>query len=540
MALDARVNFGKVVVSTGYDASATSITLVAGEGAKLPSTAPFNLVWWNNTTYADPSDDPSREVVRCTARAGDVLTITRAQEATSAADHNASGCVYKMLCGATKKVIDDLELLSIDVGTTYVWVTEYGAVGDGTTNDKAAIQAAIDAVVAAGGGVVHFPKGTFKCSTGLTVGAKVTLRGYGRDVSVLSLAAATGDLITLNANADSFHIEEMKLTTSAASTGWAITAPSSVVRDPIIECVHITNFLKGIKITGDQLHMRISNCRMTGQGGATSGGIGIQIGDGTFGGNQCLVDSCYTSSYETHYRMSTSAFVVLNPEPETGTTAFLFENSAAGVVSMPWWGSGGSAFTTDFDIQTGNGILLLGYSSLSFKINYGNASARGRTIILPERLDSSEGASYRGIKLGNAYIFGASDPCLAWVDNNYFCGWRRRTISSEITLSGATTDWSNAIPAGCVVIGVASYITQTITGSGVTAKSIGTPSATTIWANANGGLAAGSTTALGNTTQSPTTYNSATSIRVTAVGGTFSGGKIRLALTYDTLEPPTA
>jgi len=39
MALDPVKNFAKVEVSTGYDAAATSITLVSGQGAKLPAAS---------------------------------------------------------------------------------------------------------------------------------------------------------------------------------------------------------------------------------------------------------------------------------------------------------------------------------------------------------------------------------------------------------------------------------------------------------------------------------------------------------------------
>lgn len=40
-------------------------------------------------------------------------------------------------------------------------VKSYGAIGDGSTDDTSAIQAAIDAAAAAGGGVVYFPAGTY-------------------------------------------------------------------------------------------------------------------------------------------------------------------------------------------------------------------------------------------------------------------------------------------------------------------------------------------------------------------------------------------
>jgi len=112
MALDAVKNFGKVEVSQGYDDVATSIILSAGDGAKLPNPAAdgeFNLIWWNTTDYVDPSDDPNKEIVRCTARSTDTLTIARAQEGTAASTKNTEVKVYRMILGLTAKMITDIE-----------------------------------------------------------------------------------------------------------------------------------------------------------------------------------------------------------------------------------------------------------------------------------------------------------------------------------------------------------------------------------------------------------------------------------------------
>ena len=111
MALDPVKNFAKVEVSTGYDAAATSIVLTAGGGAKLPDPATdgaFNLVWWNDTDYKDPADDSNKEIVRCTARSTDTLTVTRAQEGTTATVKNVAGKTYKMVLAMTKKMKDDI------------------------------------------------------------------------------------------------------------------------------------------------------------------------------------------------------------------------------------------------------------------------------------------------------------------------------------------------------------------------------------------------------------------------------------------------
>lgn len=108
---DAIKNFAKVEVSTGYAAGAVTVVLQAGEGAKLPDPVgdgEFNLVWWDSTNYADPADDPLVEIVRCTARSTDTLTVTRAQEGTADTNKNTGGATYKMILAPTKKTIDDI------------------------------------------------------------------------------------------------------------------------------------------------------------------------------------------------------------------------------------------------------------------------------------------------------------------------------------------------------------------------------------------------------------------------------------------------
>lgn len=103
------MNFAKVTVSTGYSSAATSIVLLSGHGAKLPSADfPFPLVWWNATDYASPEDDPFVEVVSVTARTGDTVTVVRAQEGTSASNHNTGGKTYRMVLTLTKSMWDQI------------------------------------------------------------------------------------------------------------------------------------------------------------------------------------------------------------------------------------------------------------------------------------------------------------------------------------------------------------------------------------------------------------------------------------------------
>src|ERR1017187_6566191 len=112
MALDAAKNWAKANLSTGYATGDKSVVLVSGGGAKFPA-APFNAVWYNSTDYSNPGDDASAEIVRVTVISTDTLTITRAQESTSAANHNTAGKTYTLFAGPTAKLLTDILGISI-------------------------------------------------------------------------------------------------------------------------------------------------------------------------------------------------------------------------------------------------------------------------------------------------------------------------------------------------------------------------------------------------------------------------------------------
>jgi hypothetical protein len=62
----------------------------------------------------------------------------------------------------------------------FVSVRDYGTVGDGVTDDTTAIQKALDAVQAAGGGTVFIPVGTYKTTATLNLPALVSVEGQGQ------------------------------------------------------------------------------------------------------------------------------------------------------------------------------------------------------------------------------------------------------------------------------------------------------------------------------------------------------------------------
>jgi hypothetical protein len=62
---------------------------------------------------------------------------------------------------------------------------DHGARGDGASNDTTALQQAIDAAVAAGGGTVRIGAGTYMISRGLTYGSNIALEGEGPERTII-------------------------------------------------------------------------------------------------------------------------------------------------------------------------------------------------------------------------------------------------------------------------------------------------------------------------------------------------------------------
>lgn len=82
----------------------------------------------------------------------------------------------------------------------------YGAVGNGVTDDRPAIQRAIDAAVAAGGGIVFFPGGkTYLLTSGLTCTSnKVSFMGAGATSSILTITLTNVSILTITAGVATF------------------------------------------------------------------------------------------------------------------------------------------------------------------------------------------------------------------------------------------------------------------------------------------------------------------------------------------------
>lgn len=107
---DAHANFAYSTVDgqPSPPLSGTSLTVRAGDGVLFPAT-PFNVTVWPPNVMPLASN---AEIVRVTSIVGDLLTITRQQEGTSA---RAVQTGWQIAETITSKVITDIEMVSLNV-----------------------------------------------------------------------------------------------------------------------------------------------------------------------------------------------------------------------------------------------------------------------------------------------------------------------------------------------------------------------------------------------------------------------------------------
>lgn len=107
-------------LASGISNVATSVTLTTGSGALFPSPSAgqqFAL------TFTDAATGLLNEIVYCTARTGDVLTIVRAQESTSALNWSAGDVAANLVTAASLAAF--LQTSSISIRTKLVADTSF-------------------------------------------------------------------------------------------------------------------------------------------------------------------------------------------------------------------------------------------------------------------------------------------------------------------------------------------------------------------------------------------------------------------------------
>ena len=156
-------------------------------------------------------------------------------------------------------------------------VKDYGAKGDGVTDDTNAIKSALNKLVGGIGGIIYFPTGTYLISNTIMIGGNVTICGDGVFNSNIKLADNSNCNVISNADGVimyylSIHDIGIDGNVEHNSSGSGILLHN--VSDTQIYNVRITNFKEnGIHLTSNKysLSPMIYNCFIRGSDGKTTG-----------------------------------------------------------------------------------------------------------------------------------------------------------------------------------------------------------------------------------------------------------------------------
>ncbi len=156
----------------------------------------------------------------------------------------------------------------------YVSVKDFGAVGDGTTDDTSAIQDAIDAAVASKQSL-YIPAGTYKLTASLTISDEIVVYGDGNQQSILKLYTSSSSTFAIvcdlpdNSSVVGLNIGNIGITgDGGAADGGGIylatTATNSAISQSSIHDVYIKNVTTGVSLNGVVYMCDFSRITVTG------------------------------------------------------------------------------------------------------------------------------------------------------------------------------------------------------------------------------------------------------------------------------------
>ncbi len=359
---------------------------------------------------------------------------------------------------------------SADMSSSGSWVnvkdSTYGAVGNGSTDDKAAIQSAIDAL--SNGGTVYFPPGTYKVSGALVIGSgdkSIKLVGAGGHFplatlaggSIIKTSSASANIIEIT-NARSIEISSLGFDSSATSTGnAAIKAESTTNLQAIsINEVYIRNKTIGIEIKGYS-NTDIRDIEIREFPNAT-GTVGILVDQGSdtrvdqIRLENIIIDGLTGSSAHSHalafqFKNYTNSIWMKDCAGLRCNKGLVFD-STLGNVSSTNPGSFFRVDNCDFDQNGVNGIYIAGGSYIWVTNNYVSSNLNSGLITTSTfggvlRIDGSDfrGNSYHGIYINSTshhkiHITNAHCGKNSQASNNTYHGIVVTSSANDVTIMG--------------------------------------------------------------------------------------------------------
>jgi len=259
----------------------TNPTLTAG-GIPTGSTATC-------TQIADPSTGLGASfVVQCTVR--DSLNNVYTQTCVFGTRNSAG--IVPLASGETAARsnthgwVETVNQAMI-AGSSVHNITTYGAKTDPTFDSAASIQAAINAVVAAGGGVVYFPPGLWRVDSTLTIASSVPIQFVGEGHASCIGWDFVGDLFSFSVGMSGVCFRDLLIIPAGTIAGgnYAIKFVAGCIRSTFSH-VHVAGSLLlgayngggGIDLGAVTDTIDIDDFII---GGTSTGGTGIRIGAGS-------------------------------------------------------------------------------------------------------------------------------------------------------------------------------------------------------------------------------------------------------------------
>ena len=359
---------------------------------------------------------------------------------------------------------------SADMSSSGSWInvkdSTYGAVGNGSTDDKAAIQSAIDAL--SNGGTVYFPPGTYKVSGALVIGSgdrSIKLVGAGGHFplatlaggSIIKTSSASANIIEIT-NARSIEIASLGFDSSVTSTGnAAIKAESTTNLQAIsINEVYIRNKTIGIEIKGySNTDVRDVEIR---EFPNSTGTVGILIDQGSdtrvdqIRLENIIIDGVISSSAHSHalafqFKNYVNSIWMKDCAGLRCNKGLVFD-STLGNVSSTNPGSFFRVDNCDFDQNGINGIYVAGGSYIWVTNNYVSSNLNSGLVTTSTfggvlRIDGSDfrGNSYHGIYINGTdhhkiHITNAHCGKNSQASNNTYHGIVATSNANDITIVG--------------------------------------------------------------------------------------------------------
>jgi hypothetical protein len=277
--------------------------------------------------------------------------------------------------------------------TSWFNVKGYGAKGDGTTDDTAAIQTAVNAALATAtsGATVYFPYGTYKISAAIALGSNLRVVGDGMNNTTIQQVTTTEHGLALIGDGPRYlSIQDLRVLGPTTGSGDGIhieTTTATATASCDIARVIITNFGNDSVNTDTLITSNFTDVRSNNAG---------RHAFTFFSGTSIVMNNCYASSpAQIGYWFQQTSYSSLNGCAADSCGLAYYLQTANDIVLS---GCGCEVTTakngqdgTGFKVDGGTGnIIIGGRNSVNNAIGYWVTGSSNRCLLIAPR-ESSPG-----------------------------------------------------------------------------------------------------------------------------------------------------